>query len=133
MAILSEEQTMLRDMAREWTSNESPVTAYRKVRDSGTPAGFDPDAFKAMAEMGWAGIVIPEAHGGSDFGWLSLGLVIEELGKTVTSSPLAASAAVRGGVTFWRTASVIRARIWSAVGAAADQPAGARGFSISSD
>jgi alkylation response protein AidB-like acyl-CoA dehydrogenase len=92
MAILSDEQTMLRDMAREWVKNESPIEAFRKVRDGGAAAGFDPAAFQAMAEMGWAGIVIPEAFGGSDFGWMSLGLVLEETGKTLTASPLASSA-----------------------------------------
>jgi alkylation response protein AidB-like acyl-CoA dehydrogenase len=92
MAVLSEEQTMLRDMAREWTKKASPLTAVRKVRGSGDPRGFDPATFAAMAEMGWAGIIIPEAFGGSDFGWLSLGLVLEETGKTLTASPLAASA-----------------------------------------
>jgi len=55
-----------------------------------------------MVKMGWAGIIIPEAHGGSDFGFLSAGLVVEELGKTLTASPLvattiAASAIVLGG------------------------------------
>ena len=92
MAVLSEEQTMLRDMAREWTKNESPLTAVRKVRANGDPRGFDPATLAAMAEMGWAGIIIPERFGGSDFGWLSLGLVLEETGKTLTASPLAASA-----------------------------------------
>ena len=92
MSVLSEEQTMLRDMAREWTKKESPLTAVRKVRASGDPRGFDPATFAEMAEMGWAGIIIPERFGGSDFGWLSLGLVLEETGKTLTASPLAASA-----------------------------------------
>ena len=92
MAVLSEEQTMLRDMAREWTKKASPLTAVRKIRAGGDPRGFDPATFAAMAEMGWAGIIIPEAFGGSDFGWLSLGLVLEETGKTLTASPLAASA-----------------------------------------
>lgn len=94
MAVLSEEQTMLRDMAREWAKNESPVAEFRKVRDSGSAIGYDPAAYGQMAEMGWAGIVVPEAHGGSDFGWLSLGLVVEETGKTLTASPLAPSAVV---------------------------------------
>lgn len=100
MAVLNEEQEMLRDMAREWTKNEHPVSAWRGVRDAGKP--FDADAWNAMAEMGWAGIIIPEEHGGSDFGWLSLGLVVEELGKSLAASPLmtsalAASAIVLGG------------------------------------
>ncbi|GGD89965.1 acyl-CoA dehydrogenase [Tsuneonella deserti] len=102
MAILNEEQEMLRDMARNWTTSESPVAAWRKVRSEKPVEGYSPDAWKTMAEMGWAGIVIPEPFGGSEFGWLSAGLVVEELGKTLTASPLvattlAASAIVLGG------------------------------------
>lgn len=91
MAVLNEEQEMLRDMAREWTTNESPVGEFRKVRAGGAEEAFDRKAYATMAEMGWVGVVIPEEHGGSDFGWLSAGLVVEELGKTLTASPLVAS------------------------------------------
>jgi len=91
MAVLNEEQEMLRDMAREWTKNESPVSEFRKVRAAGAEEAFDRQAYAVMAEMGWVGVVIPEEHGGSDFGWLSAGLVVEELGKTLTASPLVAS------------------------------------------
>ncbi|MBP7659325.1 MAG: acyl-CoA/acyl-ACP dehydrogenase [Burkholderiaceae bacterium] len=102
MAVLNEEQEMLRDMAREWATNESPVTAWRKVRGEKPAEGYSTDAWTTMAQMGWTGIVIPEEFGGSDFGWMSAGLVIEELGKTLTASPivastLAASAIVLGG------------------------------------
>lgn len=91
MAVLNEEQEMLRDMARDWAANESPVAAFRKVRAGGAPEAFDREAYGAMAQMGWTGVIVPEAHGGSDFGWLSAGLVVEELGKTLTASPLVAS------------------------------------------
>jgi len=102
MAVLNEEQEMLRDMARDWATNESPVAEFRKVRASGADEAFDRGAYANMAQMGWAGVIIPEAHGGSDFGWLSAGLVVEELGKTLTASPLvmntvAASAIILGG------------------------------------
>ena len=102
MAVLNEEQEMLRDMAREWSTNESPVAAFRKLRDSDNTEGFDRDAWKTMAEMGWTGVIIPEDHGGSDFGWLSMGLVAEELAKTLAASPLtistvASSAIILGG------------------------------------
>ena len=103
MAALNDEQIMLRDMAREWVQNEAPVGAFRKVRDTGSPLGYDPAAFAAMSEMGWVGVLIPEAYGGSDFGFLSLGLVLEETGRTLVGSPLAAtglaaaSALVLGG------------------------------------
>jgi alkylation response protein AidB-like acyl-CoA dehydrogenase len=92
MAVLTEEQSMLRDAARTWTQEKSPVSAFRKMRDSGAPLGYDPAAFNEMAEMGWTGVIIPEEYGGSDFGYLSLGLVLEELGRTLTASPLLATA-----------------------------------------
>ena len=70
MAILNEEQEMLRDMARGWATGESPVAAWRKVRSEKPAEGYSPDAWNKMTEMGWAGIVIPEQFGGSDFGGL---------------------------------------------------------------
>ena len=102
MAVLNEEQEMLRDMARDWATNESPVAEFRKVRAAGEPQAYNTEAYATMAEMGWAGVIIPEAHGGSDFGFMSAGLVVEELGKTLTASPLvattiAASAIILGG------------------------------------
>ena len=33
MANLTEEQTMLRDAAKNWVAEKSPVTAFRKMRD----------------------------------------------------------------------------------------------------
>ena len=91
MAVLSEEQSMLRDAAKSWVQEKSPVTAFRKMRDSGAELGYDAAAWNEMAEMGWAGVIIPEEYGGSNFGYLSLGLVLEELGRTLTASPLLAS------------------------------------------
>ncbi len=91
MAVLTEEQSMLRDAAKSWVQEKSPVTAFRKMRDSGAELGYDVAAWNEMAEMGWAGVIIPEEYGGSDFGYLSLGLVLEELGRTLTASPLLAS------------------------------------------
>ena len=103
MAVLSEEQSMLRDSARTWVQEKSPVTAFRKMRDSNAPLGYDPAAFAEMAEMGWTGVIIPEAFGGSEFGYLGLGLILEETCRTLTASPLlssalaAASAIILGG------------------------------------
>lgn len=91
MAVLTEEQSMLRDAAKSWVQEKSPVNAFRKMRDSGAELGYDVAAWNEMAEMGWAGVIVPEEYGGSDFGYLSLGLVLEELGRTLTASPLLAS------------------------------------------
>jgi alkylation response protein AidB-like acyl-CoA dehydrogenase len=103
MAVLTEEQSLLRDAARTWTQEKSPVSAFRKMRDSAAPLGYDPAAFAEMARMGWTGVIIPEEYGGSDFGYLSLGLILEETGRTLTASPIlssalaAASAIILGG------------------------------------
>lgn len=93
MTVLTEEQTMLRDAAKSWVSEKSPVTAFRKLRDGGNEDGFDRAAWREIAEMGWTGILIPEEFGGSGLGYLTLGLVLEEMGRTLTASPLLSTAA----------------------------------------
>ncbi len=125
MAVLNEEQSMLRDAAKSWTQEKSPVTAFRKMRDSGVDIGYDAAAWNEMAEMGWAGVIIPEEYGGSDFGSLSLGLSLEELGRTLTASPLlasglaAASALVLGGSDAQKTEWLPKIAEGTAVGALA--------------
>jgi alkylation response protein AidB-like acyl-CoA dehydrogenase len=100
VAVLTEEQTMLKDMASEWTRDRMPVAAARSLYDhggGGKPGdgpGHDPAHYAEMAAMGWTGIVVPEAYGGLDFGYASLGLVLEALGRTLAPSPLHSSALV---------------------------------------
>ncbi|MBR0551426.1 acyl-CoA dehydrogenase family protein [Stakelama marina] len=98
MAVLTEEQTMLRDMAREWADNESPVTAFRKMRAAAPVEGYDPAAWSEQAQMGWAGILVPEEHGGAGMGYLALGSVLEQLGRTLVATPLGATAAATAAI-----------------------------------
>jgi len=86
MAVLNEEQTMLRDGAQEWVTERAPVSAFRRMRDGGET--MDKALWKEIAEMGWAGMVVAEDHGGSDFGVTGMGLVLEEMGKQLVASPL---------------------------------------------
>lgn len=103
MAVLTEEQTMLRDAAKDWARESSPVAELRRLRDSGAGQSFDPAKWAEMGQMGWAGVIIPEEFGGSNFGYQSLALILEETGRTLTASPLvstaltAASALMLGG------------------------------------
>lgn len=92
MANLTEEQAMLREMAHNWAAEKSPIGAFRKLRDSDSALGFDAAVYAQMAAMGWTGILVPEALGGSDFGILAIGLVLEETGRTLAASPLLATA-----------------------------------------
>ncbi|MGD8415952.1 MAG: acyl-CoA dehydrogenase family protein [Pseudomonadales bacterium] len=94
MAALTEEQSMLRDQATAWVTEQAPVQKFREMRDAGTPQGFTPVTWEAMVEMGWTGILVPEAYGGSDLGYLTFGVVLEQLGRQLVASPLYASALV---------------------------------------
>jgi alkylation response protein AidB-like acyl-CoA dehydrogenase len=101
--ILTEEQSMLRDSARGLISDHAPVSHLRQLRDSRDATGFSRELWKTFAEMGFAGLLVPENHGGSGLGCVEAGVVMEEIGRTLAPSPflstavLAASALSRGG------------------------------------
>jgi alkylation response protein AidB-like acyl-CoA dehydrogenase len=92
--VLNEEQRLLQDTARDFLARHAPVMALRKLRDECDPIGYAPDLWQQMAQMGWASIILPETYGGLEFGFLGLGVVLEESGRTLTASPLLASAVV---------------------------------------
>ena len=90
--ILNEEQTMLKDTAKDFCTNNTPISQLRKLRDSDDALGYDAQAWSKMVELGWAGIPWPEEYGGLAFGYKGLGVVTEETGRTLTASPLFATA-----------------------------------------
>jgi alkylation response protein AidB-like acyl-CoA dehydrogenase len=92
LAVLTEDQSMLRDMAQAWARERAPIAQARRAWEGGLAAGYDPAVYAEMAEMGWTGMVTPEAYGGVEFGCFGMGLVAEELGRTLAPSPLLASA-----------------------------------------
>ncbi len=92
--VLNEEQNMLKDAAKDFCTNNTPITQLRGLRDSKSENGFDSATWRQMVELGWAGITIPEDFGGLGFGHLGLGVVMEECGRTLTASPLFATAAL---------------------------------------
>ena len=94
MAALNEEQSMIRDQAKAWVTEQSPVRKFRQMRDEKVENQFFADTWSAMIEMGWTGIIIPEQFGGSDLGFLTFGVIQEELGRQLAASPLFASALV---------------------------------------
>ncbi|MGE0741154.1 MAG: acyl-CoA dehydrogenase family protein [Hyphomonadaceae bacterium] len=99
---LSEEQQLLKDAARDFCREQAPVSRLRKLRDD-KKNGRDDALWREMAAMGWAGILVPEEYGGAGLGYVGLGVVLEETGRTLAASPLhstamiGASAFVLGG------------------------------------
>ena len=81
MAVLTEEQAFIKDQASAWVLDKAPVSSFRALRDSKSGKAFSPQTWKAMVDMGWSGILVPELYGGSDLGYLTCGLILEQLGR----------------------------------------------------
>lgn len=94
MAALTEEQSIIRDQAKAWVEEKAPVRQFRAMRDAGVPERFRPETWAEIAALGWAGMIVPEEYGGSDLGYLTFGLVLEEMGQQLVASPLFASGLV---------------------------------------
>lgn len=89
--VLSEEQQLLRDSARSFCQDNAPISVIRRLRDEKSELGYDEAIWQQMIELGWPGMAIAEKYGGFEFGYTGLGLVLEETGRTLASSPLIAS------------------------------------------
>ncbi|HWW47208.1 MAG TPA: acyl-CoA dehydrogenase family protein [Xanthobacteraceae bacterium] len=101
--VLTEEQSMLSDSARGLIGEKAPVAHLRQLRDTKDATGFSRELWRAFAEMGFAGLLVPDEFGGSGLGCVEAGIVMEEIGRNLTPSPflstavLAATALSRAG------------------------------------
>lgn len=92
--VLTEEQSMLRDSARDFLSGTAPIAHLRQLRDSRDETGFSRELLGRFTDMGFTGMLIPEAHGGLGLGYVEAGLLMEEIGRNLTPSPFLASSAI---------------------------------------
>jgi acyl-CoA dehydrogenase len=92
--LLNEEQTMLRDSARSFLAENAPVAQLRQLRDSRDAAGFAGNTWAAFAELGYAGVAVPEAHGGAGLGAVDIGVLMEQIGRHLSALPFLASSVV---------------------------------------
>ncbi|HEY0941850.1 MAG TPA: acyl-CoA dehydrogenase family protein [Steroidobacter sp.] len=90
--ILTDDQQMFRDAAKRFVAERAPVAQLRKLRDDADPTGFSRPLWKEMAEMGWAGVLVPEEYGGVSFGFVGAGLLAAEIGRNLSATPLLSSA-----------------------------------------
>ncbi len=90
---LTDDQAMLRDTTREFMAEQGSIKAQlRHWRDRGCKDGFGHGLWKQFAEMGFTGILVPEADGGLGLGHVEAGIVLEEIGRNLTPSPFLVSA-----------------------------------------
>ncbi len=93
---LSEDQQILKETARGFLDEKSPVKRMRELRDCEDETGFSRDLWKEMAEMGWVGIVFPEELGGAGMGYGELGVVLEECGRVLAPEPFVSTVLLGG-------------------------------------
>lgn len=94
--ILTDEQKMLEQSARNFVKKASPVTRMREIRnDPGLP-GYDKAVFKQMAKLDWTAILFPEALGGMGMGMADMVVVMEAIGSSLVPEPLLPSVIMAG-------------------------------------
>jgi len=88
----TEQQDMLRTMAREFLAVECPKSRTRELEKDGR--GYDPATWKRMAELGWMGLLLPEEYEGSGAGFMDLVILMEEMGRNILPGPFFSTVAL---------------------------------------
>jgi alkylation response protein AidB-like acyl-CoA dehydrogenase len=91
---LSEEQEMLRKMARDFLTDKLPKTVVKEIEQS--EAGYSPELWQEMAGLGWMGLALPEKYGGSGMSFLDLAILLEEMGRACLPGPYFSSVILGG-------------------------------------
>ena len=90
--VLNEDEKLLKESAEGFFKDKAPVSSLRVLRDKRDETGFDRDLWQEMADMGFAGILIDEDHGGVDMGYMAAGLVAEQMRRNLLASPFLSTA-----------------------------------------
>ena len=114
--VLTPEQEALQRAARGFVRERLPVAHLRGLRDRQDPLRLSREVWREMAALGWAGIAIAEEHGGAGLGLVEVGLVAEELGRTLAPTPLLATTVLGAGAVALGPEAV-RAEVLPAVAA----------------
>ena len=109
---LTDEQQAIKATAHDFLASRFKSERVREIAESAD--GFDADAWKEMAELGWTGLALPEEWGGQGLGIVDLAVLFEEMGYALAPSPLLSSWPLRPAPTpLWqRTGRTGRYRSW---------------------
>ncbi|MBN1691271.1 MAG: acyl-CoA/acyl-ACP dehydrogenase [Dehalococcoidia bacterium] len=88
----TEQQDMLRTMAREFLAIECPKSRTRELEKD--ERGYDPDTWKRMAELGWQGLLLPAEYDGSGADFMDLVVLMEEMGRNILPGPFFSTVAL---------------------------------------
>jgi alkylation response protein AidB-like acyl-CoA dehydrogenase len=107
----SEEQEMLRTSARDFLAKECPMTYVRRMMDD--ERGYSEEVWRKMVDLGWVGLIFPEAVGGSGLDMVDLVVVLEEMGRAVLPGPFF-STVLLGGIALAEAGSDEQKKRWLA-------------------
>jgi alkylation response protein AidB-like acyl-CoA dehydrogenase len=85
----SDDQEALRDSVRSFLADRGMTYVRAMVDDE---RGFTDDVWRAMSELGWTGLLVPEAQGGLGLGLVDMVVVMEEMGRFPFPGPYFSSA-----------------------------------------
>jgi len=105
----TENETMVRDLARGILSKEVDADRVKAVEASG--AWHDERLWATLADAGLLGITVDEEHGGMGLGLLELCVLLEEIGRVVAPVP-ALTSLVLGGMTISELGTDAQKRRW---------------------
>ena len=91
---LEPHQQELQRTAHGLFAERCPRTTIRDVEAGGS--GHIPELWQEMAELGWLGLAMPSAYGGSDGGFLDLYVLYEEMGRFMVPGPHLDTVALAG-------------------------------------
>jgi alkylation response protein AidB-like acyl-CoA dehydrogenase len=81
----SSDQQLLRSAARGFLDEHCAPAAVRALWDD--PRGESATTWKEMARLGWLGLALPEAFGGSELGMVETAILLEEMGRAACPGP----------------------------------------------
>lgn len=113
--VLNEEQQLLKESAEGFFAEKAPLTQLRALRDDKDETGYSADLWREMTEMGFAGLLVSEDHGGTGFGATGAGIVAEAMGRTLSASPFLASAVIGAAVTDACAGDELKAELLAAI------------------
>ncbi|MEO0326392.1 MAG: acyl-CoA dehydrogenase family protein, partial [Myxococcota bacterium] len=92
----SDDQTLLAQTVAEFAKKDSTVARFRRLRNE-EGEGFERKVWAQMGELGWLSVPFSEELGGFGGSMVDVGLVLEELGKSLVPEPYLASVVLAGG------------------------------------
>jgi alkylation response protein AidB-like acyl-CoA dehydrogenase len=93
---LTESQKMLKSAARDFLKNECSWQTIKQLDQSEN--GFSPELWHKIADMGWMGMMFPEAYGGMDSSLHDLAIIYEEMGQALVPGVFFSSSVLCGGI-----------------------------------